>query len=207
LLVTAFGKKSNQIRKQALVEFQLGQDELEVNFLISPQLIHEAILGCQFMKDYGIGLKFETESFTYFRENQIVELPFHKPQKLEKENALGDLKVNIFNPLRNSQLDEFTENPNYQLLRINDTSETHTEDSEMFEVRACQGSEVEKPRSLTLNQLRDMIGSNGNLNLAEREELFHVLESHIGHMSTKPGKFNLFKYRFQVNTDKAIVGY
>jgi hypothetical protein len=74
VLITAFGKKSNKIRKQALVEFNLGKDEFEANFFISPQLINEAILGCQFMKDYGIGLNFETDKFTYVRGNQIIEL-------------------------------------------------------------------------------------------------------------------------------------
>jgi hypothetical protein len=36
VLITAFGKKSNKIRKQALVEFNLGEDKFEANFLISP---------------------------------------------------------------------------------------------------------------------------------------------------------------------------
>jgi hypothetical protein len=52
-----------------------------------------------------------------------------------------------------------------------------------------------------------MVNCNENLNHQEREQLCGVLESHLDNMSTKPGKCNLFKYRFQVNTDKAIVGY
>jgi hypothetical protein len=100
VLITAFGKKSNKIRKQALVEFSLGKDEFEANFLISPQLINEAILGCQCMKEYGIGLNFETEKFTYVRGNQIIERPFHKPQNKEEGNLEG-LNVQISNPSRN----------------------------------------------------------------------------------------------------------
>jgi hypothetical protein len=73
VLITAFGKKSNKIRKQALLEFNLGEDKFEANFLLSPQLINEAILGCQFMKEYGIGLSFETESLSYIKGEQTVQ--------------------------------------------------------------------------------------------------------------------------------------
>jgi hypothetical protein len=85
VLVTAFGKESNKISKQALVEFNLGKDNFEANFLISPQLINEAILGCQFMKGYGITLSFETESFTYVIGEEIVERSFFRPQDFEIE--------------------------------------------------------------------------------------------------------------------------
>jgi hypothetical protein len=100
VLITAFGKKSNKIRKQALVEFSLGEDEFETHFLISPQLINEAILGCQFMRDCGIGLNFETEKLTYVIGNQIIERPFYKPLNVEEGN-FEHLNVQILTPSRN----------------------------------------------------------------------------------------------------------
>jgi hypothetical protein len=47
VLVTAFGKRSKRIRKQALVDFTIGNDKFEGVFLVSLQLTNEAIIGCQ----------------------------------------------------------------------------------------------------------------------------------------------------------------
>jgi hypothetical protein len=71
-LVTAFGKKSNRIKKQAMIVYAIGSDLFENNFFISPQLINDAILGCQFFKEYGITLDFKRGSFTYFKGSRTI---------------------------------------------------------------------------------------------------------------------------------------
>jgi hypothetical protein len=38
VLVTAFGRRLKKIRKQALIEFKIGEDEFEGVFMISSQL-------------------------------------------------------------------------------------------------------------------------------------------------------------------------
>jgi hypothetical protein len=76
-----------------------------------------------------------------------------------------------------------------------------------MELHTCQITKVRESRLWTRNNLHEMINCNENLNHQEKERLCNVLETHLDNMSTKPGKCNLFKYRFQVNTDKAIVGY
>jgi hypothetical protein len=60
-LVTASGRRSNKIKTQALIEFTLGEDEFESIFLISPQLTHDVILGCQLLKEHGMSINFEEE--------------------------------------------------------------------------------------------------------------------------------------------------
>jgi hypothetical protein len=77
-LVTAFGKRSNRVRKQVMVTFIVRTEEFEANFFISPQLVNEAILGCQFIKNYGINLNFERGSFSYFRDNVEKEHLFYQ---------------------------------------------------------------------------------------------------------------------------------
>jgi hypothetical protein len=79
ILVTEFGKRSHRVRKQAMIAFTIGKELFDVNFFISPQFVNNAILGCQFMKEYGINLNFEKESFTYFREGGIREHSFYQP--------------------------------------------------------------------------------------------------------------------------------
>jgi hypothetical protein len=78
ILVTAFGKKTNRVRKQAMIAFTIGTKMFESNFFISPQLVNDAILGCQFMQDYGINLNFKRGSFTSFRDNEVQEHMFYQ---------------------------------------------------------------------------------------------------------------------------------
>jgi hypothetical protein len=90
---------------------------------------------------------------------------------------------------------------------MNSKMEDKQRENEKLELHTCQITKVRESRLLTRNNLHDMVNCNENLNQQEKECLCDVLETHLDNMSTKSGKFNLFKYRFQVNTDKAIVGY
>jgi hypothetical protein len=66
--VTAVGKRSNRVKKQAMIEFTIGRDLFEVNFFISPQLVHDAILGCEFVKEHGISLILREKALCILRE-------------------------------------------------------------------------------------------------------------------------------------------
>jgi hypothetical protein len=79
ILVTAFGKRLNRVKKREMLEFTIGRDLFEVNFFISTQLVNNAILGCQFMKERGISLSFERGSFMYFKGGYAKEHLFHQP--------------------------------------------------------------------------------------------------------------------------------
>jgi PHD/YefM family antitoxin component YafN of YafNO toxin-antitoxin module len=50
-LVTAFGRRSEKIKLQVLLEFCIECDVFEAVFFISPQLNSEIILGCNFLKE------------------------------------------------------------------------------------------------------------------------------------------------------------
>jgi hypothetical protein len=76
VLVTAFGKKSKRIRQQVLIEFTMEDDFFECIFLISSQLKNEAIIGCQFLKEYGICIDFCREIISYVRGDVKKELAF-----------------------------------------------------------------------------------------------------------------------------------
>jgi hypothetical protein len=71
ILVTAFGKHTRKIRSQVLTEFYIGDEKFEVVFLLSPKLANEAILGCEFLKEYGIRLDFRKENLCYVREGSL----------------------------------------------------------------------------------------------------------------------------------------
>jgi hypothetical protein len=58
-LVSAFGTRTRRIKKQALLEFCIGEDRFESVFLISPQLINPAILDASFAREYGTIIDYE----------------------------------------------------------------------------------------------------------------------------------------------------
>jgi glutamine amidotransferase PdxT len=55
-LVTAFGKRSKSIKLQLIIEFNIEGENFEAVFLVAPQLNCDVILGCNFLKEYGIQL-------------------------------------------------------------------------------------------------------------------------------------------------------
>jgi hypothetical protein len=65
VLVTAFGKRSKRIKQQALSEFTVGNDLFESVFMVSFQLTSEAIIGCQFLKEYDVSINFDRGTFIY----------------------------------------------------------------------------------------------------------------------------------------------
>jgi hypothetical protein len=85
-LVTAFGKKTQRIKKQALIEFMIGGDVFESVFLITPQLTNQAILGHQFAREYGIIMNFRNNSFSYARDGKTREVSFSQRQDLIEQH-------------------------------------------------------------------------------------------------------------------------
>jgi hypothetical protein len=65
VLVTAFGKRSKRIKQQALSEFTVGNYRFESVFMVSSQLTNESIIGCQFLKEYGVSINFDRGTFSY----------------------------------------------------------------------------------------------------------------------------------------------
>jgi hypothetical protein len=66
VLVAAFGRRSKRIRRQALLEFEIGQEVFETILLVSPQLNNDAIFGCQFLRKNGVTIDFNSGKFTAY---------------------------------------------------------------------------------------------------------------------------------------------
>jgi hypothetical protein len=76
VLVSAFGRRSKRIRRQALIEFSIGRDVFETIVFVSSQLNNDAILGCQFLRESGVTINFGSETFTYVRHGETREQKF-----------------------------------------------------------------------------------------------------------------------------------
>jgi hypothetical protein len=61
----------------------IGEDPFESVFLISSQLANEAIIGCQFLKEYGISLDFGRGIVSYVREDELKEYPFSTKEQVD----------------------------------------------------------------------------------------------------------------------------
>ena len=55
-LVSAFNRKSNRIKKQALLDFKIGNANINQIVLLSPQLLTDTILGLDFLMEYHVVL-------------------------------------------------------------------------------------------------------------------------------------------------------
>jgi hypothetical protein len=92
-LVTAFGKRSKSIKLQLLAEFSINEEKFEAVFLVAPQLNCDVILGCQFLKKYGIQLCFDLETVEYVRQGQLKIFRFKKVEDREKEVQTEEIKA------------------------------------------------------------------------------------------------------------------
>jgi predicted aspartyl protease len=61
-----------------LIEFKIGEYEFEGVFMISSQLVNDAIIGCQLLKEYGININFGRGTIGYVRNGIYKLLNFEK---------------------------------------------------------------------------------------------------------------------------------
>jgi hypothetical protein len=68
-------------------------------------------------------------------------------------------------------------------------------------------SDPSDPKSLRKTDVSALVEQVVSLSELQRRRLYEVLVKYLSHMTTKPGRCNLLSYKFQVATDKSIVGY
>jgi hypothetical protein len=97
VLVTAFGRRSNRIRIQAYVEFTIGADRFEQVFMVSSQLKNDMIIGCQFLKEFGVCIDFYKGAISYVRHGVLKEHEFVTSVKSQSaiDNGGGQAKAAV----------------------------------------------------------------------------------------------------------------
>jgi hypothetical protein len=101
VLVTAFGKCSKRIRHQALIEFTVGKDLFESVFMIFSQLTNDAIIGCQFFREYGIVIDFHKGTFSYVPGTQLREHLFSSKDEPRNVRRKDQSETENLSPLNN----------------------------------------------------------------------------------------------------------
>jgi hypothetical protein len=56
LLSTAFGRKSRRVKRQALIEFRIGEQLYELTVIVAPAPVTDIILGSDLINEYAVNL-------------------------------------------------------------------------------------------------------------------------------------------------------
>jgi hypothetical protein len=86
-LLSPFNKKSNRVKKQAMLGLNIGDFEINQIMLLSPQLLTDAILGLDFLVDYKATIDFAERSITLQINNEAVKIEFIG---IKETNALDE---------------------------------------------------------------------------------------------------------------------
>ena len=83
-IVSAFNK-SRRVRKQALLEFSIGNTKVDQIVLLSSQLLTDAILGIDFLISYEAEISFLGRSITLRINGEFYKIKFIGVMNAEKE--------------------------------------------------------------------------------------------------------------------------
>ena len=75
-LLTAFNKKSNRVKKQAMLDVSIGDFKMNRIVLLSPQLVTDVIQGLDFLLDYHAVINFAQRSITLKINGEYTKIAF-----------------------------------------------------------------------------------------------------------------------------------
>jgi hypothetical protein len=75
-LSTAFGKKSRRVKRQALIEFKIGEQLYELTVIVAPELVTDIILGSDLMNEYAVNLYYSEGTFEMKLEGVYYQYNF-----------------------------------------------------------------------------------------------------------------------------------
>jgi predicted aspartyl protease len=75
-LVSAFNKKSNRVKKQAMLDLSIGNFRITQIVLLSPQLLTDAILGLDLLVDYKAVIDFAERSISLKINDKEFKIEF-----------------------------------------------------------------------------------------------------------------------------------
>jgi len=97
-LRSAFSRKSNRVKKQAMIYVNIGDFKINQIVLLSPQLLTDAILGLDFLVDYNAVINFGEQSITLEINGECTKIRFIGTK--ETANKLGGTEESSENQFR-----------------------------------------------------------------------------------------------------------
>jgi hypothetical protein len=90
-LVSAFNNRSKRVKKQALLEVDIGSTKLGQVMRLSTQLLTEAILGLDFLTNYQAEISFPERKVTLRADEEVFNSEFTGAKEIP--NRFCDLKL------------------------------------------------------------------------------------------------------------------
>lgn len=173
VLVTAFGRRSDRIKIQVYLEFTIGTDRFEHVFMVSSQLKEDAIVGCQFLKEFGVCIDFSKGAIRYVCNGVEREHEFVTRFKTHSVTSEGCDKVKA---IVLSKTPSTTQQPQTQITECDDLipreAVTNCVDPSHSQTRAVvkEGTRICDDASLSLSMLcgKTLSSSGGDDNLELR---------------------------------------
>jgi hypothetical protein len=75
-LLSVFYKKSNRVKKQAMIDVNIGDFKINQSILLSQQLLTDAILGLDFLVGYNAVINFTEQSITLKINGECTKIRF-----------------------------------------------------------------------------------------------------------------------------------
>ena len=88
-LLSAFSKKSNRVKRQALLKFKLTTTEVNQVVLLTPQLVTDVILGLDFLIEYTAVINFARRNMSLTIGDEILNIQFCDQQETDQIEKLS----------------------------------------------------------------------------------------------------------------------
>ena len=89
-LLSAFNKKSNWVKKQAMLDVSIGDFKINQIFFFSPQILTDAILGLDFLVDHHAVIDFAEQSIMLKVNDECTKIGFIGIK--ETTNKVGNIE-------------------------------------------------------------------------------------------------------------------
>jgi hypothetical protein len=97
-LVSAFNDRRKRIKKEAVVEIQLGASTVDQVVLLSPQLLTDAVLGLDFLIDHAAELSFPDRTVSLKINDKFCRLEFQGAREATRQEvAEASFKKQVWN--------------------------------------------------------------------------------------------------------------
>jgi hypothetical protein len=83
VLLKALGGRTRRIKKQAYLEFRLGEDLFGYVFLICPELVSNGYLGSDFAVENRLIFDFDVKCIRYMREGDVSGVQFSQCKDID----------------------------------------------------------------------------------------------------------------------------
>ena len=177
VIVTAVGKKATTVKKQVLLDIQLGSLVIQTRFVIIPYLTSQIIIGNDWMLNNGVIIDYDNVHFIVKKNlipGNIIKFGEHVREKLEFSEVDDVTFVQVVN-CHDDTLSELNVNNDNPVFKINENDVENVENVVQINKNTDQNANVTKVNGNVCIDMKlcneinfDVIGSEENCELNDK---------------------------------------